>query len=103
MTQTLRMRIPPANTDRPWNGAIQKPPAGLPALCLRPRRRGPWNEKPSQDLAIDFQIQNPAHARAGFLLFLGMPSSADQFGKLLDRTCFNRQRTTLTRNRNGVT
>jgi hypothetical protein len=53
-------------------------------------RRGPWNEKPSEDLSFDFQVQNPAHARAGFLLFVdGIPSSGEQFCWLFDGTCFN--------------
>jgi hypothetical protein len=48
---------------------------GPPALYLRPRR-GPWNERPSEDLSFDFQAQNPARARAGFLLFRGRDSAA---------------------------
>jgi hypothetical protein len=93
MTPTLRMRIPPANTDRPSNGAIQNSglPATRPARFVReattPR---PSNKKPSQDLSIYFQAQNPTHARAGFCFFMdGMLSAADQFGKLLDGTCWN--------------
>jgi hypothetical protein len=67
MTQTLRMRIAPANTDRRWNGAIQKPqPAHfvleVPAAHGTKDCKGPINR---------LQAQNPAHARAGFLLFRG--------------------------------
>jgi hypothetical protein len=74
MTPILRMRIPSASADRRSNGAFEA--------------RGPRNEKAAEDLSIDFQVQSPAHARAGFLLFRGMPSSADQFDKLLDGICF---------------
>jgi hypothetical protein len=73
MTQMLKIRIPPANTERRSDAAFQRTrPA---ALYLRPRR-GPGNEKPSEDLSFDFQAQNPARARAGFLLFRGRDSAA---------------------------
>ena len=76
MTQTLRMRIPPANIDRPSNGAIQN--SGPPALCVRPRRRGSWNEKPSQDLSIDSKLKTPLMPVRGFCFFVDeFPSSAD--------------------------
>jgi hypothetical protein len=82
MTQTLRMRIPPANIDRPSNGAIQN--SGLPAtrparFVLEATTPRPMERKALARLINRLQAQNPAHARAGFLLF---PARISVIGRL---------------------
>src|SRR5712664_1195174 len=82
MTRMLRTRTIPTNTDRPSNNAIQEIQLSrwvsdtafferiraASSLCLRPCPRGRWNEKPSEDLSIDFQPKAPLVPVRGFCL-----------------------------------
>jgi hypothetical protein len=71
MMQMLRIRIPPANTERRSNGAIRRT---WPTRFVLEAATLPMERKPSEDLSFDFQAQNPAHARAGFCFFMdGIP------------------------------
>jgi hypothetical protein len=56
--------------------------------------------KAAEDLSIDFQAQSPAHARAGFCFFVGCRHQ--RINSVTRWNLFHRQRTTVTRNQNGV-
>src|SRR6266576_5310874 len=71
MTQALRMRTPPANTDRPSNGATQN--SGPPALCLRSPR--PTERKAFRGLINRLPSSKPRLSPCGVSVF-SCPQSA---------------------------
>jgi hypothetical protein len=87
MTQMLRIRIPPANTERRSNGAIQRI---WPARFVLEAATRPMERKALRGLIIRLPSSNPAHARAGFLLFRGRDSViGEQFCRLIERVQYS--------------
>jgi hypothetical protein len=75
MTQTLRMRIPPANTDRRWNGAIQKPQPAHFVLEVPAAHGTKRLQRTYQSIS---NLKTPLMPVRGFCFFVdGFPSSAD--------------------------
>jgi len=77
MTQTLRMKIPPANPNRPSNGATQKS-ARFVLEAAPPAAHG--TKSPQRTHQSTSKLKTPLMPVRGFCFFAdAMPSSADQY------------------------